>query len=916
MKALLFVSAILVSLSSLAQQDFLPQAPTNAYLDYQKQFDAWRQNIDENQKGYKWHMRWLNYAETRTGPYGKSVSSKHYLEAAAMNSLQKGASFGSRASDSTWVPEGPDTLTGAYNAASSHGVSRVNTITFHPTDTNTYWVGVSQGGIWKTTNSGKTYFPVNDGLPILRISDIAVDKNHPDTLYASVCDYAYIGVALSTDNRKRNTHYGAGLYKSYDGGLTWNPTGLTYQQNQYDYTLIRRTFVNSNNAQELICAGVEGILKSFDGGDTWSKNYNGLIWDFEQNPKNPNTIYASSGYLYNLGIGEPKMMVSHDFGDSWKTIGTGQFNANEAMSRVEITISSLDTNYLYAVSCGRDRGLFGFYKSTDAGNTWTQTINAPSGPNILEWSEGRGSGGQGTYDLTIYVDKKDKEKVFVGGVNLWGSDDGGQTWDGCSYWLRYYGFTPHADQHFLTHNPLDNKYYLCNDGGIFRTDSMLIGSWADANNVAGYEFPTKWQDVSSGMQITSLYRVGLCDSVPGYIVSGAQDNGTFYRDDKGKWMNISGGDGMDAVIHRADPTQGISSSQFGRFYEFYNNGSVVTNLNASISGAGGWTTPIEQSPTTPGEYYIGTTNVTVVSRFAGSRQLGFIPGSSNEPISAFAISGLNKQHLIAAKRPYFTNNVNTKLYYTDDEGANWVDITAGLPDSMYCTAVTIDDRFPNIVWATFGGFAAGQKVFRSDDSGKTWKNMSKNLPDVPVNTIVQDEQSAANTVYVGCDVGVYYTNDSLANWQLYAKSFPNVIVSDLEVHGKERRLYASTFGRGIWSVGALDSVYVFPEDTTKKEDTVILDPEVYVSEIFAKAQFNLYPNPNKGVFSIRSYSDASLAVDISIVNVMGRTVFEQTEFIEEGAYLLNYQLDLADGVYFLRVNGDGKSKVQRFLVTH
>ena len=158
-------------------------------------------------------------------------------------------------------------------------------------------------------------------MPILRISDIAVDKNHPDTLYASVCDYAYIGVALSTDNRKRNTHYGAGLYKSYDGGLTWNPTGLTYQQNQYDCTLIRRTFVNSNNAQELICAGVEGILKSFDGGDTWSKNYNGLIWDFEQNPKNPNTIYASSGYLYNLGIGEPKMMVSHDFGDSWKTIG-------------------------------------------------------------------------------------------------------------------------------------------------------------------------------------------------------------------------------------------------------------------------------------------------------------------------------------------------------------------------------------------------------------------------------------------------------------------------------------------------------------------------------------------------------------------------------------------------------------------
>jgi hypothetical protein len=915
MKALLIVTSILLSLSTLAQQDFLPQTPSNSFLDYQKQFDAWRQNIDENQKGYKWHMRWLNFTETRTGAYGQSVSIKSYLDAAAQVTLQKGSSFGSRASDSTWAPEGPDTLTGAYNSASSHGVARVNTITFHPTDTNTYWVGVSQGGIWKTTNSGKTYTPMNDGLPILRISDIAVDKNHPDTLYASVCDYAYIGIALSTDDRKRNTHYGAGLYKSYDGGLSWNPTGLTYKQDQYDYSLIRRTFVSPKNAQELICAGVEGILKSLDGGDTWTKKHNGLIWDFEQNPLNPNTLFASSGYLYNLGIGEPKMMVSHDFGDTWKTIGTGQFNASQAMSRVEITISSLDTNYMYAVSCGKDQGLFGFYKSIDAGNTWTQQISAARGPNILEWSEGGGTGGQGAYDLTIYVDKKDKEKVFVGGVNIWGTDDGGLTWDGCSYWLRYYGFTPHADQHFLTHNPLDNKYYMCNDGGVFRTDSILIGSWRATDTSANYEFPTKWQDVSSGMQITSLYRVGLCDSVSGYIISGAQDNGTFYRDDKGKWMNITGGDGMDAVIHRADPKQGVSSSQYGRFYRFNNYGSNTFNLSTFMSGSGGWTTPIEQSPTTPGDYYVGGENVIIGSSATGSSQLGFIPGSSNEPISAFAISGLNKRHLIVAKRPYFSNNVTTKLYYTENEGGVWTDITLGLPDSLYCTAVAIDDRNPYIVWATFGGFSQGQKVFRSDDGGKTWVNISKNLPDVPVNTIVQDLQSKNNTLYVGCDVGVYYTNDSLANWQLYAKSFPNVIVSDLEIHMKDRRLYASTFGRGIWSVGAIDTIHVFPQDTTKK-DTVIEEPVVFVSESFNTAQFTLFPNPNNGQFHVKSFANEHIDVQISIVNVMGRTVFKKDETIEKGAFELSYQLDLADGVYFLRVNGEGKSKVQRFLVTH
>ena len=209
----------------------------------------------------------------------------------------------------------------------------------------------------------------------------------------------------------------------------------------------------------------------------------------------------------------------------------------------------------------------------------------------------------------------------------------------------------------------------------------------------------------------------------------------------------------------------------------------------------------------------------------------------------------------------------------------------------------------------------GQKVFRSDDGGKTWVNMSKNLPDVPVNTIVQDLQSKNNTLYLGCDVGVYYINDSLANWQLYAKSFPNVIVSDLEIHMKDRRLYASTFGRGIWSVGAIDTIHIFPMDTTK-EDTVIEEPAVFVSEIFNNALFTLFPNPNSGRFHVKSFVNENIDVQISIVSVMGRTIFKKDESIEKGQFELSYQLDLADGVYFLRINGEGKSKVQRFLVAH
>ncbi len=901
-----FLVGVFALLSAFAQQDYLPEQATDNYQEYRQNFEEWIQG-NQSAKGYKWFNRWLNFTETRTGAYGKTVSNTDYLRAAASVAYKKGSNYGSRASDSTWIPEGPDTLTGAYDSFSSHGVARVNTITFHPTDTNTYWVGVSQGGIWKTTNRGASYFPVNEGLPILRISDIAVDPNHPDTLYASVCDYAYIGVALSTDGRKRNTHYGVGIYKSYDGGLTWSPTGLTYAQQEFDYTLIRRVFVNPDNSQELICAGVEGVLKSLDGGDSWNKIYNGLIWDFEQNPKNAKTLYASSGYLFNLGIGEPKMMVSHDFGSTWKTIGTGQFNSTEQMQRVEITISYADTNYLYAVSCNRARGLYGVYVSTDAGTTWTKTIDEASGPNILEWSGGSGSGGQGTYDLTIYTDRKDKNKVFVGGVNLWGSADGGVSWNICSYWLRYYGFTPHADQHYLTFNPLDEKYYLCNDGGIKRTDTIMIGSWSDTRTVPNYEFPTKWEDVSSGMQITSLYRVGLSDSLPGYIISGAQDNGTFYRDSSGKWMNISGGDGMDAVIHRTDPQQGVSSSQYGRFYRFFSGGASVFNLNVFNGGNGGWTTPIEQSPVDAGNYYIGLEDIVLVSGQGGSQTLGNLPSNGNDPISAFAVSGKFPSYLMAAKRPYFANNTNTKLYYTINSGENWVDITEGLPDSLYCTAVAIDDRNPGLLWATFGGFVANQKVYKSIDGGQNWINVSMNLPNIPINTIVQDVQSRDNGIYIGCDVGVYYTNDSTNEWKLYMNSFPNVIVSDLEVHPKERRLYASTFGRGIWSVGAIDTVHQFPKDEK---------PITGFSKAFDESSYNLYPNPNSGSFMVEIESKNNLDVKLSIVDIMGKRVHREQYAVQKGNSIVKIDADLPSGVYFLRVdNGPNAAKVQRFLIT-
>jgi len=916
MRILFFIITTLFS-SICFSQVLLDQnlgSTSSSYQNYVQNIETWKSGKNlSNEKGYKWINRWSEFYATRTDGSGNLVSNKYYINAAIAVANQKANYQASRASDSTWMPEGPDTLVGSFNTASSHGVARVNCISFHPTDKDTYWVGVSQGGIWKTTNSGKTYTPINNNLPILRISDIAVNPVNPDEMYVSLGDYAYLGVALSTDGRKRNTHYGMGVYKTTNGGISWKATGLDYKQTGFDQSLIRRVFINPNNTNELVAAGISGIWKSTDAGDNWTQTLTEVMWDFEINPENYKSLIATSGFISTLKIGNAAIWKSNDFGTTWKKANAPIAAQNE-VQRIELTISASDTNRCYAISCGLDRGFHAIYKSTDGGLNWDTTMTIKTGINLLTWDDGKAAGGQGTYDLFIHSDVNNPDKITIGGVNVWGSADAGKTWDGVSYWLRYYGFTPHADQHFMKYNPLDKKYYLCNDGGIFRTDTIKIGSWRATDTVQNYKFPTTWEDVSSGMQITSLYRVGVSQNNAGFLVSGAQDNGTFFRDSSGKWSNIHGGDGMDCFIDRKDPDNVVVSSQYGRIANSTDGGkSNARGITPNTGENSGWTTPLLPHPTTT-NFFLGAENVFQYLGFGSWNSLGKLPGGTDSPISAMDVSDSLVDHLVVTKRIDYQKGNKAQIFYTEDKGVKWKDITAGLPDSLYFTSVKMDDRNPDIIWVTTGGFIDGVKIFETRDGGRTWKNISRNLPNIPVNCIEIDQYAGNNALYVGTDVGVYYTNDSLANWSLYSKDLPNVIVSDLEIHYKERRMYCSTFGRGVWSVGVIDSVFSFAKDTTHK-DTEAKDTTVSMQELnWEKSVFGIAPNPNKGNFNVLYQTEVLGSWDIKVVDVMGRTVFRNNVQIatSKGEELLN--LNLLPGSYYLRMSNGDKSKTLKFLV--
>jgi len=878
---------ILLNSLNLQAQSLLP-VKTKSLSNFKEQliqYDTWlNHSPDLSQKGWKAYARYIEFNRTRLNPDGTLPDQKLVMD--ALKEVQSEKLLCERMKNGAgWSPVGPIERPESTSSSPSHGMGRVNCIAFHPTDPLTYWVGVAQGGVWKTTDGGETYSPLTDQLPILRISDIAVNPNNPDNIFLSVCDYAYIGVALNTDGRKRHTHYGIGVYRTDDGGITWQPTGLTFEQNGYDATLIRRVLIHPTQPGVLLAGGVSGIFRSVDDGASWEKVRDVTVWDFEQDFNQGAVVYATTGRVRNVGGGPATMLKSNDFGVTWAELPIG-FPADESIGRTEIGLTPESSDYIYVVATDPSGGFYALYRSIDAGATWeVRNSYQNEGLNILHWSKGNSTGGQGWYDLAILVDPKNKERLFVGGINMWTSSNGGQTWNPVTYWVMYHGFTLHADQHQYKYNPLDQKYYACTDGGVARTSEIIAGSWND-----NYNWPTHWEERSNGMIITSFYRIGLSEMFPGYVIGGAQDNSTFY-DRNGHWINFIGGDGMDCMIHPDDPSIVWGSSQYGSLVRSDDGGGGFKGIRPTSSEKGGWTTPMAMDQNNPNRIFTGYGNVYRSDNKGDSwTKLSNFPVISGygKPaiISALALYPANSSTIYIAKRMHYPYITTSSVWATHNSN-QWEEITAGLPDSLYFTALAVDDNDSLSVWITCAGFLNGAKVYHSSDGGHTWQNQSWNLPNIPVNVVVHQNGSNNDVVYIGTDAGVYYTYNGLNEWILYSTQLPNVIVSDLEIHYPTQKLFAGTFGRGIWM-------------------TDLVEPASGVNNPpFQNNTMEIYPNPASGFFNLRADGLQNHEVCVDLISITGSRVWSRNYQVSQQKLTAEVPVNVPRGIYFVRL-WDGK----------
>ncbi len=795
----------------------------------------------------------------------------------------------------TWTPKGP------FGKQRLAGTGRINSMQFHPKDTNTWFICVAQGGLWKTSNAGQSWTSISGNLPILRTSSLLIHPDHPDTMYVAMGDYAYLGHNLMANENKRNSHYGIGVYKTSDGGKSWNATGLSFKQTDFEGSLLSGILMHPIHKDTLIAVGQTGCYLSYDAGKTWNKTNSQLFWDLKQDPDFDNVLYATTGYVESYRYGQASIMKSTDFGKTW-SISTAQIPLTGAVQRIELAIAPSDPNYIYAIACDTLGGLYGFYRSTNRGSSFDQRIDGSYTYNILNASLDNNPGGQGRYDLAICVDQSNKHKVWVGGTNMWQTSNGGLSFEPVTYWLlNYYGIGLHADIHELKLHPANGSVFACHDGGISRSFSIQTNTISELKDDGITS--TEWTHYTNGLNITSYYRLSVNPVNGKEIMVGAQDNSTTYTDGS-TFYNLSGGDGMESVFNDVNRYR-YTSSQNGRIYAFtYDIGagfSYDRSINPPSGERGEWTTPFVLSQ---GQPLVGYGNVhTIVNGRLGSRLSNFPNAPKrNFPklITALTAEKTNGKQIYLAKRGYSSENISNEIWVSGNGGSSWQNRSAGLPDSLYPSYFEMSQKEPEKSWIVFSGFDKDNKVFYSKDSGKQWTNITYNLPKTSVNC-VSHQNDGSDFIYIGTDLGVFYLKKDSTRWMPYNDGLPPVTVSELEVDTTHKKLVAATFGRGIWEVDLLD--YTPPAVVSIKKQ-----PEQYES-------ISVSPNPVRAKLTLKLSRLEAGTYPLTVIDIMGRTVFTTRLSVAKGGEV-SRDFDfssLLSGEYFLILHEGDRRMVRKFV---
>ena len=657
----------------------------------------------------------------------------------------------------------------------------------------------ASGGVWKTTNAGTTWEPIFDNQSTSSIGDIAIAPTNPDVIW----------VGTGEANNQRSSSWGNGVYKSENGGKTWQHMGLRTSQH------IGRIVIHPTNSNVVYVAsagplwasgGERGLYKTTDGGKTWKavltiSSHTGVT-EVAMDPADPTIMYAASfqrqrkAYSFVGGGPETAIYKSTDGGDTWRKVTEGL--PKRDMGRIGLSISRSQPRTLYATI---ETNTTEVYRSDDYGESWTKKGTYQQFP----WFMGQ-----------IRVDPTNPERVYELGVPLFVSEDGGMT-------SRAIGQSAHVDYHAMWIDPLDPDHFVVgNDGGVYISYDR-----------------GKTMDFVSNLPVAQYYAIGVDNRLPFYYVyGGLQDNNSWAgpsqtRNRQGitnnDWYATVGGDGFYSAIDPTDPNTVYAESQNGGIIRY----DVKTGEQKTIRPQAkfgerplryNWSVPIVISPHDHKTVYFGaqylfrstsrgdaweqlggdltraldrdklplmgkTWGRDAVARHAGTADFGNISTMDESPLRKGLLYVGTDDGLIQVSR---------------DGGATWTKMEKfpGVPDMTYVSRIVASSRDEGTVYATFDGHRSNDfkaYVLKSADYGKTWSSISSNLPVSSVQ-VIREHPRQPSLLFVGNEIGAYYSGNGGRSWSRLQYNLPTVPVHDLLIHPRENDLVLGTHGRGIFII--------------------------------------------------------------------------------------------------------------------
>jgi photosystem II stability/assembly factor-like uncharacterized protein len=685
---------------------------------------------------------------------------------------------------------------------------RIADVVVDPYDRGTWYVAVGSGGVWKTDNAGVNWTSVFDGQGSYSIGAITLDPGNPHTVW----------VGTGENVGGRHVGYGDGIYRSRDGGMTWENMGLG---NSEHIGMIRFDPRDSNviyvAAQGPLWSkgGDRGLFRSTDGGASWEKILGGGPYtgvnEVHLDPRNPDVLLASTHQrfrnvpaLMNTGP-ESGIYKSTDGGDSWREITNGlpSENDGEDMGKIGLAISPIDPDVVYAaIELGRRTG--GFWRSTDGGESWEKRsdfVASATGPH---------------YYQEIFADPHRFDRIYHMDATLHVSTDGGTTFEPQRQGSK------HGDHHAMAFDPNDPDHFLIGtDGGLYET-------W-DLGET--YRF-------TSNLPVTQFYKVAVDYDEPFYnLYGGTQDNNTQggpSRTDNvhgirsSDWFITLFGDGHQPAVDPTNPDIVYSEWQQGNLTRFdRQTGEIIYIQPQPEAGEDlerwNWDAPILISPHDPARLYFAsqrvwrsddrgdswravspdlTHDIDRLTQPMMDRVHSYDEGWDTFAMSMFStITSLSESPLVEGL--LYAGTDDGRIQVSEDGGANWraVETLPGVADNFFVNDIKADLHDANTVYVVVDDHKSGDfqpYIYKSTNRGGGWERISENLPDRHlVWRLVQDHVNPG-LMFAGTEFGVFFTIDGGERWTKLSGGAPTIPFRDLVIQTRENDLVGATFGRGFW----------------------------------------------------------------------------------------------------------------------